>query len=100
MKSGSFLKNSIHVIERKGTCLVANNYNTHPSTKKRLRRMFHKDYGDLPVVATMPKDSFFDPVVFLEVVNHRGQAYGLRNAKRYQKARLLKLKYKGKIDCV
>lgn len=100
MKSGSFLKNSIHVIERKGTCLVANNYNTHPSTKKRLRRMFHKDYGDLPVVVTIPKDSFFKSVVFFGVLNLRGQAYGLRNAKRYQKARLLKLKYKRKIEDV
>jgi hypothetical protein len=100
MKSCSFLKNSIHIIERKGTCLFASNYNMHPSTKKRLRRMFHKDYGDLPLIATMAKNSFFDPDVFLEVVNHRGQAYGLRNAKRYQKARLLKLKYKRKIEDV
>jgi hypothetical protein len=91
-KSSHFLNNSRHIIETKGTCLVASNYNIHPSTKKRLRRMFHRDYGDIPVMAVLCSDSSTHGYTFFAVENSRGHAYGLRNAKRYRKAKFLKLK--------
>jgi hypothetical protein len=91
-KSSHFLNNSRHIIVTKGTCLVASNYNTHPSTKKRLRRMFHRDYGDIPVMAVLCSDSSTNDYTFFTVENSRGQAYGLRNAKCYRKAKFLKLK--------
>lgn len=90
-KSSQFLKNSRHIIMTKGTCLYASNYNMHPSTKKRLRRMFHRDYGDIPVVAVLCADRFPDEYNFLPVENRRGQAYGLRNAKCYRKTKKQKL---------
>jgi hypothetical protein len=54
--------------------------------------MFHRDYGDIPVMAVMCSDSSQNDYNFLPVENHRGQAYGLRNAKCYRKAKFLKLK--------
>ena len=55
--------------------------------KKLLRNSFCENSGDVPIAVLCTENVIFGSVKVYAVVNHRGNAYALRNAKCFKKSR-------------